>query len=478
MSPLAAETRTKIVCTIGPASRSDDVLRAMIRSGMDVARINFSHGTKDEHREEIGSIRRIAQEEGATVAILADLQGPKLRIGELARSLDLRKGDRIRLINGPVDGSENAIPLPHPKLIGSAKVGDRLLFDDGLIEAVVREARPDALIAEVVLGGRLSSHKGIAAPGTAPDLPPLTDKDRSDARYAVSHGVDFIALSFVRRADDLRSLREFLDRIPEGDRVAILAKIERREAIENLGGIIRAADAIMVARGDLGIELSPEEVPFQQKEIIRRCNRLGVPVITATQMLQSMVSSPRPTRAEASDVANAILDGTDAVMLSAETASGGYPVEAVEMMREIAAIAERKMPPRIGEVRFDEVEHTHPVTDAISDATARIADEVGAKLIVTSTWSGYTARQIARERPRQPIVALTPNPNVARQLTLVWGVRPLLVEPYKGADGILGIVSVALIEAGYAKAGDLVVITGGLPIGGGGKTNFIKVHRL
>jgi len=478
MNRLASETRTKIVCTIGPASRSDGVIRAMIRSGMDVARINFSHGTKDEHREEIGTIRRIAVEEEATVAILADLQGPKLRIGELTRPLDLKRGDFICLTDLPADGSDNVIPLPHPGLIGSARVGGHLLFDDGLIEAVVREARPDALIAEVVLGGRLSSHKGIAAPGSGGSIETLTDKDRDDARYAVARGVDFIALSFVRRAEDIESLRRFLAGIKGGESAGIIAKVEKREAIENIDGIIRAADAVMVARGDLGLELSPQEVPFHQKEIIRRCNRLGVPVITATQMLQSMISSPRPTRAEASDVANAILDGTDALMLSAETASGEYPVEAVEMMREISAIAERKMPPRIDELRFEELEHTHPVTDAISDATARIADEVDAKLIVTSTWSGYTARQIARERPHQPIVALTPNENVARQLALVWGVTSLRVEPYEGADGILGIVSEALIDAGYAKAGDLVVITGGLPIGGGGKTNFIKVHRL
>jgi len=478
MSVLSAETRTKIVCTIGPASRSDGVIRAMIRSGMDVARINFSHGTKEEHREEIERIRRIADEEGATVAILADLQGPKFRIGELTRPLDLRKGDRIRLVNGPSDGSENAIPFPHPGLIGSAKVGARLLFDDGLIEAVVREVRPDELVCDVVLGGRLSSHKGVAAPGGTEDLPAITDKDRDDARYALSQGVDFIALSFVRSADDLSSLRSLLDGIAGGGEVAVVAKIEKREAIENIDEIIRASDAVMVARGDLGVELSPQEVPFHQKEIIRRCNRLGIPVITATQMLQSMISSPRPTRAEASDVANAILDGTDAVMLSAETASGSYPVESVEMMREIAAIAERKMPPRFDEVRFDRVEHTHPVTDAISDATVRIADEVGASLIVTSTWSGYTARQIARERPRQPIVALTPNRNVERELALVWGVRPILVEPYEGADGILGIVSKTLVDVGYAEGGDLVVITGGLPVGGGGKTNFIKVHRL
>jgi pyruvate kinase len=327
---------------------------------------------------------------------------------------------------------------------------------------------------EVVVGGRLSSHKGVAAPGATQYLEALTDKDRADAAHAVANDADFVALSFVQSGDDVRALRALLDGLPNGRAVGIVAKIEKREAIDHLDGILHVADAVMVARGDLGVELSPQEVPMYQKDIIRRANRLGVPVITATQMLQSMIESPRPTRAEASDVANAILDGTDAVMLSAETAVGRYPREAVAMMREIAAIAEHQMPCRMSDVRFGALEHAHPITDA----TVRVADEVGAKLIATSTWSGYTARQVARERPQLPIVALTPNERVRRQLALVWGVQALIVPQYSGTDEMLDVVSRALIDAGRAVSGDLIVVSAGIPFGGGGKTNFLKVHRV
>jgi pyruvate kinase len=471
------ETRTKIVCTLGPASRDPETLRALIHEGMDVARINYSHGTHDEHREMVDRVREAARALGVTVAVLADLQGPKLRIGVLAAPIRLAAGDRIRLSDDPAaDGREGIVPLPHPELIRSARVGGRLLFDDGALEAIVREVSPHGLTVEMVLGGTLSSHKGVAAPGGCGSLVAVTEKDRADAIHAVGCGADYVALSFVRTSDDVRRLREHLDALPNGGAVRIVAKIEKQEAIDHLDDILRAADGIMVARGDLGVEISPQQVPMYQKEIIRRCNRRGIPVITATQMLQSMTGSPRPTRAEASDVANAILDGTDAVMLSSETAVGTYPIESVAMMREIAAIAEGRMPKRGGD--FDAIEHAHPVTDALSDATVRIAGEVGAKLIVTSTWSGYTARQVARERPRHAIVALTPDERVQRQLALVWGVLALHVPQYGSTDEMLAVVSRALLDAGLAAAGDLVVISAGIPFGGGGKTNFVKVHRI
>jgi pyruvate kinase len=478
MLPHSDETRTKIVCTLGPVTQDSAAIRALIREGMDVARINYSHGTHDEHRETFQRVRKEAAGAKAILAILADLQGPKLRIGELAKPLTLRAGDRIRLTEDlAADGTENVIPLPHPELIHSARSGGRLLFDDGALEAVVREVLPDSIVAEMTLGGTLSSHKGIAAPGGSQSLDALTEKDREDAAHAVACGADYIALSFVRSRQDIEGLRGVLDGLPNGGAVRIVAKIEKQEAIDHLDEILRVADAIMVARGDLGVEISPQRVPMYQKEIIRRCNRIGTPVITATQMLQSMTESPRPTRAEASDVANAILDGTDAVMLSNETAVGAYPVESVAMMREIAAIAEGSMPKR-RDGDFEAVSHVHPVTDAISDATVRIADEVDAKMIVTSTWSGYTARQIARERPALSIVALTPDARVLRQLALVWGVSPLLVPQYEGTDAMLDVVSHALLEAGFAEPGDRVVISAGIPFGGGGKTNFVKVHRL
>ena len=474
----ASETRTKIVCTIGPTSRDEAILRRLICAGMDVARINFSHGTREEHVETIERIRQVSSDEGATIAVMADLQGPKLRLGVWADPVDLEPGDRIVLTTEPADGTGNVFPLPHPELMHGVAEGGHLLFDDGAVEAVVLETAPTRLAAEVCVGGRLSSRKGVAAPGGTSSLAAMTAKDRADARFAAECGVDFMALSFVQRAADLADLRALLNESPGGDDIAIVAKIEKREALDHLDEILRMADGVMVARGDLGVEVSAQEVPFLQKEIIAKCNRWGIPVITATQMLQSMIDHPRPTRAEASDVANAILDGTDAVMLSAETAAGRYPVEAVEMMREISEITERQMTSRVDDVPFDDMDHDHPITDAISDATVRIADAVGARLIVTSTSSGYTARQIARERPRQPIVAMTPDAAVERQLALVWGVVPHRVSAYEGTDAMFTVASATLLERAYASAGDLVVITGSIPTATGGKTNFVKVHRL
>ena len=474
----ASETKTKIVCTIGPASSDRESLRALIRAGMDVARVNFSHGTRETHVETIHLVREIAAVENAVIAVMADLQGPKLRIGRLATPIGIGPGDWVSFTTLACDGTDHVIPMPHPELIAGSHVGDRLLVDDGSIEVEIREVRPEVLIGRVVVGGELSSHKGIAAPNGASKIPAMMEKDREDARIAVELGADFVALSFVRSADDLTELRRLLDACSGGSNVGIVAKIEKREALDNLPGILRTADAVMVARGDLGVETSPQRVPILQKEIIRRCNRLGVPVITATQMLQSMVGNPRPTRAEASDVANAILDGSDAVMLSAETAVGRYPVEAVAMIREISAIAEQEMVWRVDDAPSDAVERTHPVTDAIGKATVRVAREIGAALIVTSTWSGYTARQIARERPQQPIVAFTPQESTLRRLALVWGVTPVLVPAHGSTDEMLETVGRLLRERGEAKPGDTVVVTGGIPTWSEGKTNFIKVHRI
>jgi len=449
----------------------------MIREGMDVARVNLSHGSPEENAALIQAVRRAAEAERATIAILVDLQGPKLRIGDLSEPLDLHDGDWVSLTTESADGSHWVIPLPHPELIAEASVGDHLLLDDGTIEIVVREVRPEVLAGEVISGGQLSSRKGIAVPGGGRSLPPLTEKDRVDIGFAVEQRADFVALSFVRCASDLTKLRALLDgRGDAGAETAILAKIERAEALREFEGIARAADAIMVARGDLGIEISPQEVPFHQKEIIRHCNRLGVPVITATQMLQSMIDEPRPTRAEASDVANAILDGTDAVMLSGETAIGKYPTAAVAMIRKISESMERRMPRY--DRTFDDTQSVRPISTAIGGATVRIADEIHARLIATSTWSGYTARQIARMRPNLPIIAFTPRESTLRQLALVWGVTPILVPSYAGTDDMLATVSQAIVERGFASSGDLIVVTGGLPSGGGGKTNFVKVHRV
>ena len=474
----AADTKTKIVCTIGPASRDREMLCSLIREGMDVARINFSHGTHAGHEAMINQVRAAAAEANAVVAIMADLQGPKLRIGQLAEPLTLRVGDWLSMTDLPADGAHNVLPLPHPEIIASARVGQRLLLDDGAIELEIREVRPDVLVCRVVVGGVLASNKGIAVPDGVIAISALTDKDRQDTAFAVSQRVDFLALSFVRSPGDVRELRSLLHTYgPDGERVHIVAKIESRHAVERLGEILPLVDAMMVARGDLGVELPPQEVPLHQKEIIRRCNGAGIPVITATQMLQSMIESPRPTRAESSDVANAILDGTDAIMLSAETAVGKFPVEAVRMIREISKVVEERMLDGMSEVRKT-VDHVHPVTDAICDATAQIAAELGVHLIATATASGYTARQIARVRPKQAIIAFTPDPDVQHKLALVWGVSPLLVPAFETTDKLLEVVSQTLLDIGDGHTGEWIVLTGGIPVGGGGKTNFIKVHQI
>ena len=468
--------RTKIVCTIGPASRDEATLRAMIRAGMNVARINFSHGHHDEHARDIAAIRRIAEEEGQVVAVMGDLQGPKLRVGQIEpEPIELARNARVVLTTRPATGAGGVVHLPHPELIADVGVGETLFLDDGALEFLVVEKTGDSLICNVNVGGLLSSNKGIAAPETKLSLSAITPKDERDLAFALAQGVDFVAMSFVRAREDIEQLRAMI-RARGGD-AAIVAKIEKREAVSAFDDILSATDAVMVARGDMGVEVSVQEVPIYQKAIIRKCNRAGKPVITATQMLQSMIDNPRPTRAEASDVANAILDGTDAVMLSGETAVGQYPVRAVEMMATIAAITEPAVAFRADEIGFGEVEHAQPVADAISRATCEVAEDLDARLIVTSTWSGYTARQVAKERPSKPIVAVTPNPATLRRLALVWGVVPTLAPEYHSTDEMLAMMEQVVRACGLAEPGDLFVVTGGLPVGGGGQTNFVKVHR-
>lgn len=474
----ASDTKTKIVCTIGPASCTPETLRELIHEGMDVARINFSHGTHAEHETMIRRVRQAAIDSHAVVAIMADLQGPKLRIGDLSEPLVLKRGDWVSFTDLSADGGFHVLPLPHPEVIASARVGQRLLLDDGAVELEICEVRPNVLVCAVVVGGRLSSHKGVAVPDGVIAISALTAKDRVDAEFAVTQGVDFLALSFVRSPEDVRELRTLLQACgPAGEHVHIVAKIESRHAVERFDEILPLVNVVMVARGDLGVELSPQEVPLHQKAIIRRCNMAGLPVITATQMLQSMIDNPRPTRAEASDVANAILDGTDAVMLSAETAVGKFPVESVRMIREISRVVEDHILKRTIDLP-DTLDHVHPVTDAICDATAQIAAELDVQLIATATMSGYTARQIARKRPMQSIVAFTPDPIVQRQLAMVWGVSSLLVPAFETTDSLLEIVSSTLITSGDGHPGDWILLTGGFPVGGGGKTNFIKAHRI
>ncbi|MCI0398702.1 MAG: pyruvate kinase [Chloroflexi bacterium] len=468
--------RTKIVATIGPASNNIETIRRMLRAGMNVARVNFSHGDHETHAQTVRTLREAAAAENRVLAILGDLQGPKLRLGYIkAGGIQLATGDEVVLT--PHRGQPAMLHLPHPDLIKAVEPGARLVVGDGEVEMVVTEKQADTLRCKVTVAGLLEARKGISAPGTSLPIPSVTAKDRADMRFICELDLDFVALSFVRSAADIRELRQLMttwDRQPP-----IIAKIEKTEAIDHLEEILEAADGVMVARGDLGIELPPQEVPLVQKRIIKACNAVGKPVITATQMLQSMVDHPRPTRAEASDVANAILDGTDAVMLSQETASGKYPVESVLMMKQIGEITEREFPYDLWRVkRQQSMRGGANVTEAISAASCAVAEEVKAQAIVSTTMTGYTARQIARHRPFIQVMAVSPVPEIQRQLALVWGVECLLVPKFfKDTDDMLKQTIEAIKPLGL-KSGDRIVITAGIPFGRSGHTNLIQVHEM
>jgi pyruvate kinase len=418
-------------------------------------------------------LRRLAQEEGRPLAIMQDLQGPKVRLGEIeGRQRELREGERVTLTaKATSQGAE--IPLPFPRLMERAQPGTRLLLADGAIELRVVEKVDAGLIAEALAGGVLKSRQGVNAPGLDLGLPSLTEKDKSDLAFGLSSGVDYVALSLVGRAEDVEELRRLMRE--GGVEVPIIAKVEKREAVEKFEEILEASDGVMVARGDLGVETPAEEVPMVQKEIIRRCNQAGKPVITATQMLESMIGRPRPTRAEASDVANAIFDGSDALMLSGETAIGEYPVKAVETMAAIARAAEGKFP-YLDWARRAALEPSPTVTDAVSQATCQMAYELGAKAIITTTASGYTARMVAKYRPQTPILAVTAWEESWRRLALVWGVRPILVEEFANTDELISTSVRAAKGLGMVQPGDTVIITAGVPVGGQGRTNMIKVQ--
>mgnify|MGYP001146456061 CR=1 FL=1 len=468
--------RTKIVCTLGPASDDEDTIRAFLEAGMAVARINFSHGAHEDHARRIEIVRRVAGEMGRIVAIMADLQGPKLRVGLLPESgMQLVEGETVSLVNEPSATDPATIPVPHPEVLRDMHQGDRILLDDGLLELLVVDRGDNRARAQVVAGGVLTSRKGLSLPHTSLKMPSVTGKDQADAAFALEQQVDYFALSFVRCKDDVEHLRAWLRE--RGAGTPIIAKIEKQEALDCIEEILSASDGLMVARGDLGVEAPAEEVPMAQKRIIRACNEAGKPVITATQMLDSMIRNPRPTRAEASDVANAILDGSDAIMLSGETAVGRYAVAAVQTMARIAAVTERSMP-YTQWLRRALQAASRSVTDAISQVTCEIAAELKARAIITSTASGLTAQQVASHRPATPIIAPTPSPSTCRQLALVWGVEPLLVDRFANTDAMIVTVIEAARSRGLIQDGDLVVITAGMPLGGAGLTNMLKVHRV
>jgi len=418
----------------------------------------------------------VAAQERRLIGIIADLQGPKLRVGEIVEEpIELRRGETVFLSTEPHSGDADEIPVPHPELLRDLTAGQTLLLDDGnLALTVERRVGAGRLAARVVTGGGLTSHKGINVPGARLTFATLTDKDKEDAAFALEQGVDYFALSFVRRAADVRELRHYLEM--QGAEVpSIIAKIEKPEALSDFDAILAEADGIMVARGDLGVETPAEEVPFHQKHLIRTCNAKGKPVITATQMLQSMIEHPRPTRAEASDIANAILDGTDAVMLSGETAVGNYPIKSTETMAAICANAEEHLPgSRLVECDKD----GEVVTESISSSAVAIANEVGARAIITATMSGTTAKMVARHRPSVPVIAVTPNERTLFRLALVWGVVPVRVDEFKTTDEMVTTMARAAHDAGLVAWGDRAVLTAGIPFGQGKTTNMLKVHVI
>ena len=464
--------RTKIVCTLGPASSTKEQLRGLVQAGLNVARLNFSHGTHEQHAQLVARVREVSDELGCPVAILGDLQGPRIRVGDLPVPIDLKDGDDLTLVYEGEERAAAEIPVTYESLAEDVRVGDRILINDGLIELLVLEVAAPRVRARVVHGGPLKSHKGLNLPGVQVSAPSLTEKDRADVAFAIEHRLEYLALSFVRRPEDIDELRALVPR-----EMLVVAKIEKDSALENIEAILRAADAVMVARGDLGVELPFEEVPGAQKRIIALANREGRPVITATQMLESMITHPRPTRAEASDVANAILDGTDAVMLSAETAAGAFPRLAVEAMGRI--IRELEARPPEGYRREDRravADGVVPTEDAIAAATVAAARSLGAPLVVTITKSGFTARVVSSHRPDVPVLALTDSTRTCRQLALVWGVIPQLVGPVESYEAMIEEARRAILDRELAEPGDRVVVTAGVPFGRAGTTNLLRVE--
>jgi len=463
--------RTKIIATIGPTSSSAAVIAKLIRAGMDVARLNFSHGDWNGHARQVKLIRSEAAKAGKQIAIMQDLQGPKLRVGALQNDVvTLKRGDCLTLTTRRITGTSSLMSVTYPRLAKDLNRGDRLLLDDGKLELRVIRKVARGLTCKVLRGGTLKSHKGINLPGTRLSLPSLSKKDKADIRFGVKQGVDYIALSFVRTADDILRTRRFIHSLNAD--IPIIAKIEKPEAIMNLRAIICAANGIMVARGDLGVEMSPEKVPLLQKKIIEACHWEEKPVITATQMLESMIENPQPTRAETSDVANAILDGTDCVMLSGETAMGKYPVQAVSAMARIALQAETSVnpwPPDTGVSGPDE---------SVAHAACRAAEEQQAQAIVTFTQSGSTALLVSKHRPRMSIIAPTPFEHIARRMSLYWGVQPVILRPKKTTDHMIASVEQIMLNKKLAKEHDLIVISAGVPIGVAGSTNLMKIHRV
>lgn len=470
--------RTKIVCTLGPSSSGIDTIRELIQAGMNVARINFSHGTHEDHGEVIDNVNKCAGEMDVGVSLLADLQGPKVRVGRMnEEGQPVEKGDYVTLTSEDVVGNRERIPIDYPDLADDASEGNRVLIDDGLLELKVVKKRNRHLVARVEVGGVVKSRKGVNLPGVNLSMSSLTQKDIADLEFAIRKRADYVALSFVRTAEDLMEITSRI-RSMESD-AGVIAKIEKPEAVDVIDDIIEEANGVMVARGDLGIEIASEKVPLVQKRIIEKSRQAGKPVITATQMLDSMIHHARPTRAESSDVANAVFDGTDAVMLSGETAMGDYPVEAVRTMDRICRSIEENSGRIFGSLEYRKPEwKAKQVIESIAYATVMLSDNVDARAISTITHSGSTARRIAKFRPGVPVVAFTESEVVYRQLSLVWGVYPVIIREIFDTDKSVRLMEEYLKENGLVNPGDRVIVATGMPIAKRGRTNMVKVSTI
>ncbi|WP_138752461.1 pyruvate kinase [Paenibacillus sinopodophylli] len=469
--------KTKIVCTIGPSSESLENTKKLIHAGMNVARLNFSHGDFEEHGNRIKNIRLANAELGTSVAVLLDTKGPEIRLGKLKEEpIELNQGDTITLTTEEILGDRNRVPITYNNLPNDVSIGSTILIDDGLIGLTVEEVKGTEILCRIVNSGPIKSKKGVNVPGVKISLPGITEKDANDIVFGIEQGVDFIAASFVRKASDVLEIRELLERHNAGH-IQIISKIENQEGVDNLDEILEVSDGLMVARGDLGVEIPAEEVPLVQKNMIKKGNLVGKPVITATQMLDSMQRNPRPTRAEASDVANAIFDGTDAIMLSGETAAGRYPTESVQTMARIAERAEAALEYREIFTKQANAQQTS-VTEAISQAVANSALDLRAKAIITSTQSGFTARMVAKYKPKAPIIAVTTDEKVLRRLSLIWGVFAVLGPDADTTDEMFENAVKGGLSTGFLNLGDTVVITAGVPVGRAGTTNLIKIHHI
>ena len=470
--------KTKIVCTLGPASDTTEILTELINAGMNVARFNFSHGSHEEHLERFNKLKAAREETGKLVAILLDTKGPEIRTHEIENNqAELIQGTTVRIAMNEIMGNAEKFSVSYPELINDVELGTKILIDDGLIELNVTaiDHENQEIVTEVLNSGTIKTKKGINVPNTQLNLPGITEKDESDIRFGAKQGIDFVAASFVRRASDVMEIRAVLE--DEGyHNVKIISKIENEEGVSNIDEILAVSDGIMVARGDLGVEIPTEDVPIVQKQIIKKCNQAGKPVITATQMLDSMQRNPRPTRAEAGDVANAIFDGTDAVMLSGETAAGDYPVEAVKTMASICSRTEDAL---VGQDAFTlKAYDNDDLTEAIGQSVGHTARNLGIKTIVAATSSGHTANMIAKYRPQAHILAATFDEKSARTLALTWGVEPFVIEKPGSTDEMLDSATALSQEKGYAKEGDLIIITAGVPVGESGTTNIMKIQVI